>query len=88
MRIFIAVLLLASFPASARDIVSATNPEALPGHRNLADCEASLGAADKTGLRGTVFNRLRGNISRCEIIQGEPQIVVQIKGQAKKSHSR
>ncbi len=85
MRNSIAIFLLASLPftavANGREIVSATNPQASPGHRDLADCERSLGSPDKLGLRGTLFNRTRGNTSRCEIIHGEPQIVVYVKGE-------
>lgn len=92
MQISIAIFLVAALPITAvahgREVVSATNPEAFPGHRNLADCERSLGPPDKTGLRGTLFNRTRGNTSRCEIIHGEPQIVVYVKGQKPKVPNR
>lgn len=92
-KLTVAILLAAlcsPAAAPARERVSATNPESAAGYRDLADCERSLGAAGKvhgsaaaqrgTGPRGTLFNRTRGNISRCEMVHGEPQVVVYVKG--------
>lgn len=94
MRKFTVAILLAALTApaaaSAQEPVSATNPESAAGYRDLADCERSLEAAGKTqgsagaqrekSPRGTLFNRTRGNISRCEMVHGEPLVVVYVNG--------
>ena len=71
-------------------IFVATNAEKASGFETLADCELALGDAgpdqggalnsDGAGPPGSRFNRNAGNISRCEIVDGEPLIVVYPKG--------
>lgn len=81
-------LMILALPATARSqsLVAATNPERDSAFAGLADCETALGgvarlsgkagATDPAGPRGSVFNRAAGNLSRCERVHGEYQIVV------------
>jgi len=98
MRNLFAALALASlsFPAiAARPVIfQATNPEKASGFRTIAECKAALGppathrgkASDRTSeLRGTMFNRTAGNVSRCELVAGEPYMVVYPTGQQARS---
>ena len=66
-------------------IFQATSADRATGFRSMAECEAALGrsiatrareAAGRQELRGTAFNRRAGNITRCEMIEGEPVVVV------------
>lgn len=66
-------------------IFQATSADKASGFGSMAECEMALGQAaayrgpvsvDRSALRGTAFNRQAGNVSRCELIAGEPQIVV------------
>jgi len=76
-------LATAALPAG---ISVATLAERATPFATLAECEESLApaltrspkalAARHDVRRGSLFNRTAGNISRCEIIDGEPQIVV------------
>ena len=64
----------------------ATLPERDSAFATLAECEQSLvpanesaGAALAPGQgtpRGSLFNRTAGNTSRCEMVDGEPLIIV------------
>jgi hypothetical protein len=93
MRNFALVLTLAALPlpAIARPApVSAVLGENASGFKNLGDCEQTLDgpsrhSAKKIGnkrgtRRGSMFNRAAGNMSRCEMIEGEPLIVVIPRG--------
>ena len=72
--------------AHAPRLFTATNPEEASGFKDLADCEKALTgltegtrkahAAEQGMQRGSLFNRTRGNLSRCEMHDGEPLIVV------------
>lgn len=70
--------------------VAATNPERESAYRDLADCRAQLertrrSRAAHSGAAvsvGSWFNVVRGNVSRCEIVEGEPVIVVYPRGSA------
>ena len=89
MRHLASAFALATLPISAlaqpAGIVSATLAERATPFRTLAECEQSLGrpgqaqqtpAAGQDGPRGSWFNRTHGNLSRCEMIHGEPLIIV------------
>ena len=89
MRQLAIVIALAAFPVSAlarpAGIVSATLPERATPFATLAECERSLGssaqsrqatAADRDGARGSLFNRGQGNRSYCEMVDGEPLVIV------------
>ena len=77
-----------SVPALAQParVVSATLAERATAFTSLAECEQSLEPAAgqaqlnpgamRDGSRGSLFNRAQGNSSRCELIDGEPQVVV------------
>jgi hypothetical protein len=94
MRDFALALALAVLPlpaiAQPAGPVSAVLAEKASGFKNLAECEKILGRPDsrrqktlgnkRSVLRGSLFNRAAGNISRCEMIDGEPLIVVIPKG--------
>ena len=72
-----------SAPVAAKEpaVFVMTSAEKASGYKTLAECEAALGEADqRTGLRGSRFNRDAGNMSRCEMVEGEPLIVVYPKG--------
>lgn len=71
--------------AAPPSIFQATSAEKASGFRSMAECEAALGLParhrTKAGaagnmVRGSVFNRAAGNISRCEMVAGEPVMVV------------
>lgn len=66
--------------ASAPAVFVLTSAEKASGFQSLAECEQALGSAGEQGLRGSRFNRTAGNPSRCEIVAGEPLIVVYPKG--------
>ena len=80
--------------ASGPAIFAATLSETVNGFKNLATCETVLRGPDKHddkalaerpgGQRGSLFNRTQGNVSRCEMVQGEAVIVVYPKGYAGK----
>jgi len=66
-----------------------TNPESASGFESRAECETAIAAGlgrdrKNVGARsgraeyraGSLFNRARGNLSRCETGDGEYQIVV------------
>lgn len=70
-------------------IFQATNADKASGFGSMAECEIALGrparyratiGVQKSALRGSAFNRQAGNVSRCELIAGEPQIVVYPSG--------
>lgn len=83
--LLVAVLTLAS-PGYARkpQAVIATNPEKETAFTDLAECRQALAAPRKTNptavaggpSEGSLFNRAQGNISRCELVDGEALIVV------------
>jgi len=85
-----------SFPALAASpaIFQATNAENASGFRTVSECEAALGRPAKhrgkavigaSDLRGSLFNRAAGNVSRCELVAGELLIVVYPTGQKARS---
>jgi hypothetical protein len=90
MRLVAMAIALAAFSGSALGrpaaIVSATLPERATAFATLAECERSLdpggsarqatAAAEQDGARGSRFNRAQGNRSHCEVIDGEPLVVV------------
>jgi len=67
-------------------VFEATLPETEAGLRTLADCETAIAplvelrakprGAKHSAVRGSRFNRAAGNTTRCEMIDGEPLIVV------------
>lgn len=81
-----------SVPVAATDptVFVAVSAEKASGFETLAECEEALGGPDEqlgnaradqqTSPRGSRFNRTAGNISRCEVVEGEPLIVVYPKG--------
>ena len=63
--------------------------EKASGFKTLAECEQAIALAPKVeqerlvrleSNRGSLFNRAAGNTTRCEIVDGEPLIVVVPKG--------
>ena len=82
----IALVALAAPGSAAPPVIfEATSADRATGFRTMAECEAALGPAiavrapnarDKRMARGTAFNRRAGNVSRCEMVAGEPLIVV------------
>ena len=95
--LYIALALLAP-PLSLQNttpvIFQATNPEAALAYRTMAECELALGppadgtseaGVDQGERRGSRFNRLAGNISRCEMVDGEPVITVYPTGRKGRS---
>ena len=87
MHFLVAALAMTTFsaqvPAGDRVVFAMTNAETAAGFETLADCEQALGEPDqRTGLRGSLFNREAGNISRCELVDGEALVVVYPKGYA------
>jgi hypothetical protein len=86
MRNFAFALMLTtfSFPLIGRADVVATNPERASAFSDLAQCNDALGRAETREalngkpriLRGSLFNRAAGNTSHCEMVDGEPMIVV------------
>jgi hypothetical protein len=91
MLTLVAALALTTIPlqAPARDagVFVAVNAEKASGFKSLGECEAALGrdkqdrrADKKSGPRGSVFNRKAGNRTRCEMVEGEPLVVVYPKG--------
>ena len=89
MRHFASALALIALPISANAAasppVAATSAERASGFRDLADCQGTLDGAPGSGqadadkttrAAGTLFNRAHGNISRCEMVEGEALIVV------------
>lgn len=91
MRTFALALTLAMLPTSAiaaPRIFAATLADTDAGFKTLADCEIALRGSGEvraranahSAQRGTLFNRTNGNISRCEMVHGEPTIVVYPKG--------
>lgn len=88
------ILGTAQAPPARPVIFEATSADRATGFRTLAECEAALGPAvairvrattGKRLVRGTAFNRRAGNVSRCEIVGGEPLIVVYPTGLASRS---
>ena len=63
-------------PASNPPVFMAVLAETASGFESMADCEKSLGPAKRGARRGSLFNRKAGNISRCQMVDGEPMIVV------------
>ena len=66
-------------------IFQATSSEKASGFRSMVECETALGGLtrqrgksdiERNAVHGSLFNRQAGNLSRCEMIDGEPQIVV------------
>ena len=96
-NLFVAFALVSlAVPATAAGpvIFQATNADRVTGFRTMADCEVALGrpvptharaSADRSALRGTAFNRRAGNLSRCEMVNGEPLIVVYPADQQKRA---
>lgn len=93
-KLFVAFALSSlSSPALAHRpvIFEATNADKASGFRSMAECETALGrpaarrgkaVVARSTSRGSAFNRQAGNVSRCEMIAGEPQIVVYPTGRA------
>ena len=85
LTLVLAMLPLPSFAHPPR-IAVATLSETASGFKNLAECERTLRGsddpktrsetADRNGQLGSLFNRRAGATSVCQIVQGEPQIVV------------
>ena len=85
MPILALAVALAAAPLSTGISVATLAERATP-FATLAECEESLApaltrsakelAARLDVRRGSLFNRTAGYTSRCEIIDGEPQIVV------------
>lgn len=70
-------------PVADPAIFVLTNAEKASGFATLGECERALGPAKRPSeARGSLFNRNAGNISRCEIVHGEPMVVVYPKGYA------
>ena len=78
-------------PATANPpVFAATLGEKATGFRTLAECEEAIrrpirverGARRVKHLsaRGSQFNRVAGNVTRCEMVDGEPLIVVIPRG--------
>ena len=77
-----------SVPAAARPpgVFVAILAEHASGFSSLADCERTIARQPRPGhgqrigkdktARGSLFNRAAGNITRCEMVNGEPLIVV------------
>jgi len=94
MRVLAMALALTMLPvpaiAATPDIFEAILSEKASGFRDMAECQKALGdealergdanAGKQEAPRGSHFNRTRGNISRCEMFEGEPLIVVYPKG--------
>jgi hypothetical protein len=82
------VLAALTYPAIAKPTgdVAAVLAEKASGFKSLAECEQTLAGSglyslknlggERSVVRGSVFNRAAGNLSRCEMIGGEPLIVV------------
>ena len=87
---FAVTILPSSATASGPAMFQAVSAEKASGFASLAECEQVLGApateqgkvpdAAQSGARGSLFNRNAGNMSRCEMVDGEPLIVVYPKG--------
>lgn len=62
----------------------AINAEKATGFRDLAECRKAIGAESRqeTSSRfvGTLVNRAYGNRTRCEMVGGEPLVVVYLRG--------
>lgn len=83
MRTLLVAFALLSLPVSALAahpvIFEATSADKASGFRSMAECESALGRSVTyrgRAVRGSMFNRAKGNISRCELIAGELMIVV------------
>ena len=86
------LLALMSIPGAALATdpgpVVATNPERETGYTDLGECRKALEATAKPGLAGasgttgSLFNQAQGNVSRCELVQGEVLVVVYPRGSA------
>ncbi len=98
MALALAVLPL---PAIAKSpVFVAILSETAGGFRSLAECEAVLRGPGKGALvgsprqlapgaqAGSLFNRTHGNLSRCEMVEGEPSIVVYPKGYSAENNRR
>lgn len=95
--LFVALALLAPTlpaPSPTPVVFQATNPEAASAYGTMAECELALGppadgtseaGVDQGERRGSRFNRSAGNISRCEMVDGEPMITVYPTGQKGRS---
>lgn len=95
MRKIALIVALISLPAAGlaenAGPVAATNAEKATGFRDLAECQSALEATRRTRdgsnpaaprPTGSLFNRAQGNMSRCEMVQGEALIVVYPRGYA------
>ena len=94
MRNFVTAFALAALPLPAiahpPGIFEATLAKKDAGFKTLAECEKAIGhpaklqqkshVAKTDNMRGSLFNRTAGNITRCEMVDGEPLIVVTPKG--------
>lgn len=98
MRNLFVAFALASLPLPALAahpiIFQATSADKASGFKTMAECEAALGRPAKrrgkaakgtSSQRGTIFNRTAGNVSRCEMVAGEPQVTVYPTGQKGRS---
>ncbi len=75
-----------SVSAQGPNVFVATNPERASGFKDLADCQRNIAATRQRdakvrkgkhhGGQGSIFNRTHGNITRCEMIEGEALVVV------------
>ena len=67
--------------AHGEAVFVATSAEKASGFASLAECERAIGGSgDARQPRGTAFNRNAGNTTRCEMVAGEPVVVVYPKG--------
>ena len=87
LTLFIALASIAtSGSAQGPSVVVATNAERASGFKDLADCQRNVAATRQRdakvrsgkhdGGKGSVFNRTHGNLTRCEVIEGEALVVV------------
>ncbi len=75
-----------SVSAQGPTVFVATAAERTSGFKDLADCQRTIAATPQRdakvqsgkhdGGHGSVFNRTQGNITRCEMIEGEALVVV------------
>lgn len=93
MRSLVVVLALAFLPAPAvahPPVFAAVLAEKATGFTSLAECERAIARkptltpqqrrARLRSTRGALFNRLAGNTTRCELVNGEPLTVVVPRG--------
>ncbi len=91
---FMILALLASVATSVSAqgpaVFVATTAERASGFKDLADCQRNIAATPQRdakvqsgkhdGGHGSVFNRAHGNVTRCEMVEGEAMVVVYPRG--------